>query len=54
MEYKPTTKIVLPRGNGKSTRDLKNLIGYLYATVNKETGKIYIRRDNSLIIKNSK
>lgn len=51
MEYKPTMKIVLPRGNGKSTRDLKNLAEYLYIIVNKEERKVYMRRENSLIIK---
>lgn len=51
MEYKPTMKIVLPRGNGKSTRDLKNLTKYLYCIINKDERKIYIRHANSLIIK---
>ena len=30
MEYKPATKIVLPRGNGKSTTCLKGLCKIFY------------------------
>ena len=30
MEYKPTTKIVLPRGNGKSMECLKGLCKIFY------------------------
>ena len=30
MEYKPTTKIVLPRGNGKSIECLKELCKIFY------------------------
>ena len=52
MEYNPTMKIVMPRGNGKSTRDLKNFVGYMYVIVNKKDRKVYIRRENSLYIKN--
>lgn len=54
MEYKPTTKIVLPRGNGKSTKCLKELCKIFYKKYYGFEKHIYVKRHIDEIIKNSK
>ena len=52
MEYKPTTKIVLPRRNGKSMECLKGLCEIFYK---KYYGfEKYIKRHVSELVKNSR
>ena len=52
MEYKPTMKIVLPRGNGKSTACLKGLGKIFYK--NRYGFEKYIERHVYEIVKKSK
>jgi hypothetical protein len=52
MEYKPTTRIVLPRRNGKSTECLKRLGEIFYK--NRYGFKKYIERHVSELVKNSR
>ena len=54
IEYKPTTKIVLPRGNGKSMECFKGLCKIFYKNYYGFEKYEYIKRHIYEIVKNSK
>ena len=54
MEYKPRTKIVLPRGNGKSMECLKGLCKIFYKNYYGFEKYEYIKRHIYELVKNSK
>ena len=54
MEYKPTTKIVLPRGNGKSMGCLKELCKFFYKKNYGFEKYEYIKKYTRELVKNSK
>lgn len=54
MEYKPTTKIVLPRGNGKSMECLKRVLKIFYKKYHGFEKYEYVKRHIRELVKNSK
>lgn len=54
MEYKPTTRIVLPRGNGKSMECLKGFCKFFYKKYHDIEKYEYVKRHTRVLIKNSK
>lgn len=54
MEYKPTMKIVLPRGNGKSTECLKGVLKMFYKNYHGFEKYEYVKRHIRELVKNSK
>jgi len=54
MEYKPTTKIVLSRGNGKSTECLKGVLKMFYKNYYGFEKYEYFKRHVHELVKNSK
>ena len=54
MEYKPITKIVLPRGNGKSMECLKGLCKIFYKKYYGFEKYEYVKRHVYELVKNSK
>lgn len=54
MEYKPTMKIVLHRGNGKSMECLKGLCKFFYKKYYGFEKYEYVKRHVRELVKNSK